>query len=151
MRTDLFVYGTLLDAPTRRRVFGRDLVGVRAWLDGFARVRVAGEVYPGLVRMAGGRVAGLLLRDLDRTAMMRGDRFEGEEYRRAMLRVRLPAGGHAKAAVYLPTAELIITDIPWYWDAGWRRRHAVGYRRAVPVASARRGAACRTCVGSIHV
>ena len=100
----LFVFGTLMDAKTRFRVLGRTLP--RSWIrpvrvDGYVRVQVAGRPYPMLAAKAGGRVMGLAIRNLSPRDFARLDEYEGEEYIRAPVGVRLSSGRMARAETYL--------------------------------------------------
>jgi gamma-glutamylcyclotransferase (GGCT)/AIG2-like uncharacterized protein YtfP len=99
----LFVYGTLLFPAVVRAVVGRDLAApLPASLDGFARRRVIGEIFPALVPEPAERVEGLLYRGLDATTWRRLDDFEGELYeRRAVPVTAAAAGAPSTAYVYV--------------------------------------------------
>ena len=78
----LFAYGTLLFPPVLHAVVGRVPRSIAATLDGFARRRVAGELFPAIVEAPGERVAGVLYLTLDDRAWRRLDAFEGDLYER---------------------------------------------------------------------
>lgn len=99
----LFVYGTLLDAGVRQKVFGHDLLAAADTLPGYekdwlgvrdgAAVKTSGVVRHPIVRPSpGGSVAGavLTLSDADLDA---ADAYEGADY--ARVPVRLTSGATA--------------------------------------------------------
>lgn len=77
----LAVYGTLLDAEVRRLVLGRCRTRA-ATLNGWERLYVAGQTYPGVREQAGAATDVLVLEGLGPQALARGDAFEGPEYER---------------------------------------------------------------------
>ncbi len=98
---DLFCYGTLRCAEVFEAVTGYARKGVEAVLDGYAAYRFVGRNYPGLVPDAGRQVSGVLYTRLDREIVTRLDRYEGDEYRKLRVRVRLADGRLRPAWVYL--------------------------------------------------
>jgi gamma-glutamylcyclotransferase (GGCT)/AIG2-like uncharacterized protein YtfP len=84
---DLFVYGTLMAQDVMRCVCGYARPGERADLHDFRRRRVAGEVYPAIVRWPGDVVHGVLYRGVDDAQAHRLDGFEGELYLREPVEV----------------------------------------------------------------
>lgn len=78
----LFAYGTLLFPPVLHAVVGRVPRSIAATLEGFARRRVAGELFPAIVEAPGERVAGVVYLALDDRAWRRLDAFEGDLYER---------------------------------------------------------------------
>jgi gamma-glutamylcyclotransferase (GGCT)/AIG2-like uncharacterized protein YtfP len=112
MSPPLFVYGTLLSAQIRERVLGRAVPVRTARLTGYRRLALAGRSYPGLVRALHGQVTGLLVEGLGKADLRQLDRYEGQEYRRRLLRVDTPSG-RQRAWVYLPRPEVAVSDTPW--------------------------------------
>lgn len=90
----LFVYGTLQDAAVQRRVYGRTVEGKPDTLYGYCRSQVwsGDDFYPIAVPDPDGIIDGLVLA-LTGDEMVRGDAYEGDEYRR--LRVTLRSGVEA--------------------------------------------------------
>lgn len=108
----LFVYGTLLSAQIRARVLGRAAPVLTARLTGYRRLTLAGRHYPGLVRAHQGEVTGLLVEGLGRADLQQLDRYEGQEYRRRLLRVDTSSGPR-QAWVYLPRPGVPVSGRPW--------------------------------------
>jgi len=100
MNDALFVYGTLMDPATWRRISGRHDHGEPAWLDGWQARPVSGRPWPGLVETPGGRVAGLLYRGITPAMWHRLDAYEGAPYQRVRVWVRLADGQRRPAWVY---------------------------------------------------
>ena len=73
----LFVYGTLMDEPRAQAVVGRPLPRRPAELRGYERIEPAGS-YPYVVPHEGGTVSGILLDQVDDTALARLDAYEDE-------------------------------------------------------------------------
>lgn len=122
----LFCYGTLQFAAIFEAVTGRSLEGEDAVLEGYARFRVRGEAYPGIVAAAGAHVPGVIYTDIDPVSLARVDRFEGEMYRRQAVQVRASPEGRAVAAetyVVRPRWRVLLADAPWDPDEFARRWH----------------------------
>lgn len=79
---NLFVYGTLMWPAIVTAVIGRRMVSTPATLRGYARRRVKGECYPGLVSSAADSVEGVLLKGFTELDFELLDGFEGPEYDR---------------------------------------------------------------------
>jgi hypothetical protein len=103
----LFFYGTLLDPDIQRRVVGRALTGaafVPASLQGFRRVRAAGQWFPILVPgLRSDLVEGGLATDLDGREIARIVAYEStDNYAMKPVSVRLRDGERRSALVFLP-------------------------------------------------
>jgi hypothetical protein len=85
-------------------VTGRAFAGRPARLPGFARRRLHGLAFPGIVEAPGGEVAGALHAGVDPHALTALDRFEGELYARVRVRVALEGGADAPAWTYVLSA-----------------------------------------------
>ncbi len=94
---ELFVYGSLRSGRLRRRLLGREIESIPAWLEGFASLPVAGSPYLGLVRLPGGWTEGELLLNLNRRDLLRLDRYEGPQYERRLVWVE--AQGRRRCAL----------------------------------------------------
>jgi len=110
----LYTYGTLQVAAIIERIVGRPLAGVPARLDGYARFRVRGRVYPAIVEAAGAEVSGVLYPGLEAAELDRLDFYEGDLYERREVSVWEGAVAH-RAATYVLRPELRheLTDEPW--------------------------------------
>ncbi len=98
---NLFCYGTLRCAEVFRAVTGETRTGVEALLHGYAAYRFSGQDYPGLAPRVGATVSGVVYTRLSRALLARLDRYEGDEYVRQRVRVRLADGAQCAAWVYL--------------------------------------------------
>jgi len=127
----LFCYGSLEFAEVMRAVTGRDFAGEPATLDGFARYRVRGADYPGLVPEPGARTEGTLFAGLDAEALATLDRFEGALYERGTSDVRKRDGGSAAAQVYVvrESQRHVLSSAPWDKEAFAHDRLAAFLRR----------------------
>ena len=87
----LFCYGTLREAGTQHRVFGRLVGGLRDALDDFelGEIGIEGRQYPALRPGGSGRVDGWVLR-LTEEDLAKADAYETAAYRR--IEVRLVSG-----------------------------------------------------------
>ncbi|BAN68974.1 gamma-glutamylcyclotransferase family protein [endosymbiont of unidentified scaly snail isolate Monju] len=134
MNDALFVYGTLVDPATWRRISGRHDYGEPAWLDGWQARPVSGRPWPGLVETPGGRVAGLLYRGITPAMWRRLDAYEGAPYQRVRVWVRL-SDGQCRAA----------------WAYRWRPRYGSALAHgAWQLSAAKRGRRRRTMRLFLH-
>ena len=114
MKTDLFVYGTLMVAEVMGRVSGFHDAGEVALLAGHRRFRLSGQLYPAIVPWPGARVEGLLYRGLKHSQLTALDAFEGPMYRRVAVDVDVRAG-RVTAATYMLREEWghMLSDEDW--------------------------------------
>jgi gamma-glutamylcyclotransferase (GGCT)/AIG2-like uncharacterized protein YtfP len=87
----IFAYGTLEAPEVVALVLGRTLPGVEARLDDFARHRVRGRLFPGIVPRTEAATPGTLLREASDADLARLDSFEGALYERRRVEVTLTA------------------------------------------------------------
>jgi gamma-glutamylcyclotransferase (GGCT)/AIG2-like uncharacterized protein YtfP len=99
--THLFAYGTLMCEDIMQEVSGSLPEHRRGVLKGYARQRVRGHVYPGLLQRDGNRVDGVVYLDVPASAWERLDRFEGEMYARRAVSIEMDAGGRLTAETYI--------------------------------------------------
>ena len=102
MPSRLFVYGTLQNERLVERLLGRRLAWRPAVLEGYRRTLDAAIGYPVVHPLAGSRVGGRLLEDVDREALTALDAYEGREYRRVTVRVQTSDGEAVDAFAYVP-------------------------------------------------
>ena len=112
-------------------VAGRRFASCAARLRGYRRRLLRGVVYPGLVPAADDTTAGVLWQGLDRAALARIDRFEGNLYLRPLLRVELESGAECEAFVYVlrPDRHALASEASWS-EADFRARHLGEYLAA---------------------
>lgn len=110
----LFAYGTLMVPAVIETVIGRRPGGAAAVLAGFARYRILGEDFPGLVPCEGAMTDGVVYDGLDRRELALVDRFEGAWYERMPVKVSR-AGVRVDAYVYVVRPEYrdILSTEPW--------------------------------------
>ncbi|WP_018988885.1 gamma-glutamylcyclotransferase family protein [Aromatoleum toluclasticum] len=111
-----FTYGSLMCEDIMSAVSRARCPFVPASLDGYRRQPVRGRAYPGMVPAAGGRVQGGLYLDLPAPAWPRLDRFEGEEYERRQVVVRLQDGRMEAAWTYVFRPECAAGLVDGEWD-----------------------------------
>ena len=111
----VFTYGSLVFAPVMRAVTGRSFSHERARLDGWVRLRIRGERYPGLRPRAIASTPGILWHGVDAESLARLDRFELAIYERLALRVRTARGESVQADVYVirPEHYARLSHEPW--------------------------------------
>lgn len=110
-----------------RAVTGKEFVTRPAVLPGFRRNRIINADYPGIVADPLAQVGGLLLNNVDATAMDALDRFEGEYYRRHPVCVTIEPPFLVDCSVYLIVPEWLhlLSDDAWSLEEFQR----VGYQR----------------------
>ena len=125
MALHVFTYGSLIFAPVWQRVVRGRHAHRAARLHGFERRAVRGRTYPAIVARDGGSVDGMLHLDVDDGDLRRLDVFEGDEYERRTVVVRLLDGSActvpAQAYAWRDPGELLAHD----WDSAWFERHAL--------------------------
>ena len=133
-----FFYGTLLDEAVRRAVIGpaaRALTIHPATLEGWRRAIVRGRHYPIVIPASGQSVEGLLADNMDSAGARRLDRFEGPEYRRVALDVRVQSGAVRSAWIYVAIDPGVAAAGDWDLE-DWRRRHRAAFLRWLAAGSA---------------
>jgi gamma-glutamylcyclotransferase (GGCT)/AIG2-like uncharacterized protein YtfP len=98
----VFVYGTLLREDIQRKVIGRVPASEPATLNGYRRPRMFDR--PVIRPAPNAQVDGRILKLLKRRQLHQVDRYEGREYRRKRVRVRLPDGSHHSVWTYVGAA-----------------------------------------------
>ncbi|MCO6046881.1 gamma-glutamylcyclotransferase [Aeoliella sp. ICT_H6.2] len=111
----VFVYGTLIAPEMISAVTGQLFHGTTAVAPGFKRAYLTERVYPGIVVDPASEVEGLVYLDVDEESLRRLDYFEGPEYVRGTLAVRLEDGRQVQAQAYIiPAANgHLMTERPW--------------------------------------
>lgn len=126
----LFVYGTLQDEDVLRLVAGREVPGgLPAVLEGYVAVPARGASYPTLRRSAGGLTRGRLLPIADQAVLRALERYEGSDYRRLGVRVRLPDGREHRAVAFAGAPGRLPPGAGGWSLERWRRRDKAGFLR----------------------
>lgn len=110
-----FVYGSLMFDAVWDILISTRYRKTEARLDGYARVRVRGEVYPGLVQAPGRSVNGILVNGVRSEDIAILDRFEGKYYKRVPVKVATGQGDAIRAETYLFNEQVahLLTDSEW--------------------------------------
>ncbi len=101
MSAHLFTYGTLELPEVFAAVTGQSLDGSPATLNGYARYRLEGEVYPGIIVAPGEGLQGTLYRDLDPAIHRKIDHYEDTCYEKRQVRVTTKEGLELFAMAYV--------------------------------------------------
>ncbi len=125
----IFAYGTLGFPEIVHALTGRRFSSRPAVLEGFARYRVRGSSYPGIVPVPGARTAGVLFAGVDLRSLALLDRFEGDLYERREVWVCAEAGPPLAALTYVvvPRRRRGLGREPWDRDR-FVVRHLAAYR-----------------------
>jgi len=119
----IFTYGTLAFPGVMRAVTGRTFASRRAWVCGFARLRVRGVVYPGLLETGGRCTDGRVYLGVDDQSLARLDRFEDWLYERRVVEVVLLGGAARRVDAWVvpPHHASFLLRVPWDADRFVRR------------------------------
>lgn len=121
----LFAYGTLRAPELLAAVIGHPAPAVDAIARGHRVVYYPGRTYPALIVARGHDAPGTLISGLSQQDITQLDLFEGTEYERRGIKVRVD-GKLVSAEVYWPLVP-IGADAPSWRYEDWRARHpAVG-------------------------
>jgi gamma-glutamylcyclotransferase (GGCT)/AIG2-like uncharacterized protein YtfP len=129
MSCHVFTYGSLMFPEVWGRVVRGDYRSAPARLDGHARFEIAGETYPGMVVRPGVGVDGVLYFDVSPADIGALDAFEGVEYRRDKVKVRLASGELLEAGTYIYLLPQKLSDSPWLPEAFQMERFIGSYCR----------------------
>ncbi|MCB1909640.1 MAG: gamma-glutamylcyclotransferase [Rhodocyclaceae bacterium] len=116
MASRCFAYGSLMCADIMARVCGRTMPAGDALLPGHARHPVRGEDYPAIVADPAREVAGRLYSGIAAAEWERLDGFEGNQYQRVLLQVRVDGGATVDAWAYLFRPQYHSLLLPGEWD-----------------------------------
>ncbi|MGE0383246.1 MAG: gamma-glutamylcyclotransferase family protein [Gammaproteobacteria bacterium] len=125
----VFAYGTLIFGELMEALTGSRWPAEPARLPGYARYRMRGQPYPGIVPAPGASVDGVLYRGLSPLALELIHRFEADLYDRIAVQVHC-IGGLARAAVYVVPEHRLdqVDDAPWSTE-GFAARGLARYVR----------------------
>ena len=114
----LFAYGTLMFAPVIRSVIGRVPECCPAKINGYRRLEVVGETFPGLVRESGdGPVEGILYWHISELEWERLTAFEDDFYELEEVSVVCPEGESLALAYVVPSSRRsLLSEKPWNAD-----------------------------------
>jgi gamma-glutamylcyclotransferase (GGCT)/AIG2-like uncharacterized protein YtfP len=112
---NLFTYGSLMIASVMHVVAGRDFQYRRASIRDYARFKVKGESYPGIIYQEGALTNGIIYLDVDALSLKRLDEFEGEMYERVSVQAETDQGESFTAETYVIKHEHrgLLSSEPW--------------------------------------
>lgn len=126
----LFAYGSLQIPEVFATVTGQQVQGLPTRVEGYARYRLKGLPYPGLVAEPNSMTHGMLYHDLNAESWMRLDQFEDIFYRREILEVWSPELGTIRAKGYvIPPGESRRIDWREWSLEEFRREHLADFMR----------------------
>ena len=109
----LFTYGSLMFAEVWSRVVHGIYRQMPARAEGFGRYAVRGESYPGLVPEPRSSVEGVVYFDVSPADVASLDVFEGEQYQRQVIHVRVTGGDAIAVHAYVFTATHLLDAKRW--------------------------------------
>lgn len=114
----LFCYGTLQSPLVMKAVTGQAFSGKEATLHNWARFRVRGSEYPGIIPRQDSIVSGKLYWGLDQRAIEKLDAFEGDKYERVMVQVAMADNSCVEAFAYAIREDCrnMLSNDPWDFD-----------------------------------
>lgn len=112
---NVFVYGTLLLPNIMEAVTGSSFESIPATLEGYRRLRLKNEVFPGLIADPEASTRGKLYLGVDAHALKLLDAFEGDLFDRQLLSVVAENGDRCQAYVYIVPEwnSSQLEDEPW--------------------------------------
>ena len=114
----LFAYGTLMFAPVIKSVIGRVPECCPAAINGYRRLEVVGELFPGLMRASSdAKVEGILYSSISELEWERLTAFEDDFYELEQVSVLCPEGKRLALAYVVPhSRRSILSEKPWDAD-----------------------------------
>ena len=87
----------------------------KAVLNGYARRAVINEEYPGIIRVTGEKVKGLVYENLLESDLKKLDEYEGNQYVREPVTLELENGKSLDAFTYVFADDFLalLSDAPW--------------------------------------
>jgi len=116
MSSRCFTYGSLMCADIMAAVCGFTPEVSAAVLPGYARHAVRDEDYPAIVAESSRQVAGRLYAGINASAWERLDSFEGNQYQRQLVQLRLDDGRSIDAWTYVFRPQYRSLLLPGDWD-----------------------------------
>ena len=115
---NIFTYGTLMSLKIWERVVMGKYLFHPGILQGYTCNKVKNEVYPGLIKSKTTTVKGVIYWDVNREDILRLDQFEGDEYKRIMVKIKDSGNKGIDCQTYLVKDEFNhkITDVPWSFN-----------------------------------
>lgn len=125
----IFIYGSLMFPQIWQRVVHGSYRSAPATAHDLIRLALVDDIYPGMVARAGEQVEGVLYFDVDAQDVAALDAFEGCEYERAEIAVKMPAGEIVIAGTYIFLAGQRLSAVSWEPQAFQISRFIDAYSR----------------------
>ena len=128
---NFFTYGSLMIPSVMAAVTGKRFQVMKAWLNGYARFKVKGESYPGILYKTGAAIDGVVHCDVDDLSLKLLDDFEGELYKRISVPVEVDQSGVLSAETYIFTPEHLhlLSSEPWDFEE-FKKEHLQEFLRS---------------------
>ena len=117
MNHNIFCYGTLMFTDVFEAVVGTAIDKESCVLPGYERLKITGQVYPGIREKRHAAVSGVLYRGLSQSQLHRLDQYEGDEYLRELVMVRNHNHRYFSAWVYVLQPKYTNILSAEKWDA----------------------------------
>jgi len=101
MNLNIFAYGTLMIHSVMHAVTGRHFPSQKAILKNYARFRVKGESYPGIIPVTDAITDGIIYFNVNEFSLDQLDTFEGDLYERTRVRVETEEKEMQNAEAYV--------------------------------------------------
>jgi gamma-glutamylcyclotransferase (GGCT)/AIG2-like uncharacterized protein YtfP len=126
----LFAYGTLMFPAVVQSVIGRVPTSRPATIQGYRRLEVTGESFPGLIEGDGASIQGLLYYDLGKDEWERLTAFEDDFYDLEEVTVfSAQEAVHALAYIVPPARKSALSEKAWDPE-DFRKNHLVHFSRS---------------------
>ncbi len=127
---NVFTYGSLMIPSVMAAVTGKRFLTLKASLKEYARFRVNGESYPGLMYAKGATTEGIVHCDVDALSLKLLDKFEGELYKRISARAEDEGHGSLVVETYVfDRGQLhLLSSEPWDFEE-FKRNHLQEFMR----------------------
>jgi len=113
---NVFTYGSLMIPSVMAAVTGKNFHMLKACLKEYARFKVKGESYPGIVYKTDAATDGVVHCDVDDLSLKLLDDFEGDRYKRLSVRVEVDRNGPLNAETYIFSPQHLHLLSSEQWD-----------------------------------
>jgi gamma-glutamylcyclotransferase (GGCT)/AIG2-like uncharacterized protein YtfP len=126
---NVFTYGSLMFPEVWQRVVRGSYRSATGVVADCARYAIDRETYPGMVHERGANVSGIVYFDVDARDLAALDVFEGSDYERETVEVRLAGIQTVPAETYFYLAKAHLLESPWDPEAFQMQRFLETYCR----------------------
>ena len=128
---NVFTYGSLMIPSVMAAATGKHFQVMKACLKEYARFKVKGESYPGIVYKTGAATDGVVHCEVDDLSLKLLDDFEGELYKHISVRVEVDQNGPLIAETYIFAREhlQLLSSEPWDFEE-FKKEHLQEFLRS---------------------